>query len=227
MASDRKNVQTLLAKTEESKTELVERYGKLASDYDALAQKQQLTEQERVQFASLARSVSADVEVINKEIEELQSALQESEARVRTIQTQLETREIRGMRINISSNEKSEEDATKIQQRLTDLGANVTLTTFPETGPLSKTGGSPPTMNCYDESKSVAAAQIQRAIADIVQVEVVQVSRPLSPGWSRDILDQSSPPSLSQSFRDDIRGLPRGSWLVLQPLDCNLFLLPE
>ena len=128
LASERQNLQAVLTQTEEDKTKLAEHYVKLASDYNNLAQRQQFTERQRVQFANLAESTSAEIEALNRDIEEVHRAVQESEARVRTIQTQLDTREIRGTKTRIVHSRESTEDAAQIGQRLSDLGADVQAT---------------------------------------------------------------------------------------------------
>ncbi|MCZ6484912.1 MAG: hypothetical protein O6826_04370, partial [Acidobacteria bacterium] len=61
------------------------------------------------------------------------------------------------------------EDAAQIGQRLTDLGADVQVTPSPEIGWAFGT-----TLYYYDDSKLMTAVQIQKAIADIVQVEMVR-----------------------------------------------------
>ncbi len=179
LASERENLQALLTQTEEDKTRLAEHYVKLASDYDELAQRQQFTERERVQFADLAESISAEVEALNRDIEEIQRAVQDSEARVRTIQTQLDTREIRGTKTRIVHSRESTKDAAQIGQRLTDLGADVQVTPSPEIGWAFGT-----TLFYYDDSKLMTAVQIQKAIADIVQVEMVRGRAPAL-DWER------------------------------------------
>ncbi|MFB3067732.1 MAG: hypothetical protein ACE1ZI_00555 [Acidobacteriota bacterium] len=169
LASERENLQALLTRTEEDKTQLAEHYVKLASNYDDLAQRQEFTERQRVQFADLAKSISAEAEALNRDIEKVHRAVQDSEARVRTIQTQLDTREIRGTKTRIVHNRESTEDAAQIGQRLTDLGADVQVTPSPEIGWAFGT-----TLYYYDDSKLMTAVQIQKAIADIVQVEMVR-----------------------------------------------------
>jgi hypothetical protein len=171
LAAERENLQTLLTQTEEDKTQLAQRYVRLASDYDNMAQRQQFTERQRVQFANLAESVSADIEALNQDIEEVQKAVQESEVRVRTIQTQLDTREIQGTKTRIVHSKKSSEDAVQIEQRLSDLGADVQRSPYPEKDWAASTA-----LFYYDDSALTSAMQIQTAIADIVQLEMIQSS---------------------------------------------------
>ena len=171
LAAERENVQALLTQIEEDKTQLARRYAKLASDYDNMAQWLQFTERQRVQFASLAVSVSAEVEALNRGIEEVQRAVQESEVRVRTIQTQLDTREIRGTKTRIVHSEESTEEAVQIEKRLNDLGADVQRSPYPEKGWTAGT-----TLFYYDDSTLTSAIQIQTAIADIVQMDMIQSS---------------------------------------------------
>ena len=132
LAAERENLQALLTQTQEDKIQLAKRYARLASDYDNMAQRRQFTERQRVQFANLGESVSAEVEALNRDIEEVQKAVQESEVRVRTIQTQLDTREIRGTKTRIVHSKKSAEDAAQIEKRLSDLGADVQRSPYPE-----------------------------------------------------------------------------------------------
>ncbi len=201
VASERDNLQALLTQTEKDKIKLAESYVKLASDYDKLAQTQQFTETQRVQFAELAESISAEAKALNREIEEVQRAVQESEARVRTIQTQLDTREIRGTKTRIVHSRESTKDATQIGRRLTDLGANVQVTPSPEMGWAFGT-----TLFYYDDSKLMTAVQIQKAIADIVQVEMVRGRVPPL-GWE-------TPPSGTVTEETPIRPLmPLASWV--------------
>jgi hypothetical protein len=171
LAAERENLQTLLAQTEEDKTQLAKRYVRLASDYDGMAQRQQFTERQRAQFANLAKSVSADIEALNRDIEEVQKAVLESEVRVRTIQTQLDTREIRGTKTRIIHSKKSSEDAVQIEKRLSDLGADVQRSPYPEKDWTASTA-----LFYYDDSTLPSAMQIQTAIADIVQLEMIQSS---------------------------------------------------
>jgi len=136
-----------------------------------MAQRQQFTERQRVQFANLAESVSAEVEALNRDIEEVQKAVQESEVRVRTIQTQLDTRQIQGTKTRIVHSKKSTEEAAQIEKRLSDLGAEVQRSPYPEKNWTARTA-----LFYYDDSMLTSALQIQTAIAGIVQVELIQSS---------------------------------------------------
>ena len=171
LAAERENLQALLTHTQEDKTQLAKRYERLASDYGHMAQRQQFTERQRVQFANLAESVSAEVEALNRDIEEVQKAVQVSEVRVRTIQTQLDTREIQGTKTRIVHSKKSREEAAQIEKRLSDLGADVQRSPYPEKDWTASTA-----LFYYDNSMLTSALQIQRAIADIVEVEMIQSS---------------------------------------------------
>ena len=171
LAAERENLQALLTHTQEDKTQLAKRYARLASDYGNMAKRQQFTERQRAQFANLEESVSAEVEALNRDIEEVQKAVQESEVRVRTIQTQLDTREIRGTKTRIVHSEESTEEAVQIEKRLNDLGADVQRSPYPEKGWTAGT-----TLFYYDDSTLISAIQIQTAIADIVQMDMIQSS---------------------------------------------------
>lgn len=171
LAGERENLQILLTQTEKDQTQLAKRYVRLASDYDDMAQRQQFTDRQRAQFANLAKSVSADVEALNRDIEEVQKAVQESEVRVRTIQTRLDTREIRGTKTRIIHSKKSSEDAIRIEKRLSDLGADVQRSPYPE-----KDWAASKALFYYDDATLPSARQIQTAIADIVQLEMIQSS---------------------------------------------------
>ena len=201
LATERENLQALLTHTQEDKTQLAKRYARLASDYGNMAQRQQFTERQRVQFANLAESVSAEVEALNRDIEEVQKAVQESEVRVRTIQTQLDTREIQGTKTRIVHSKKSTEEAAQIEQRLSDLGADVQRSPYPETDWAASTA-----LFYYDNSMLTSALQIQTAIADIVEVEMIQSSG-LPVDWK-------TPTPKAGTKEDPLRPvLPLASWL--------------
>jgi len=201
LAAERENLQILLTQTEEDKTQLAKRYVRLASDYDNMAQRQQFTERQRVQFANLAESVSVEAEALTRDIIEVQKAVQESEVRVRTIQTQLDTREIRGTKTRIVHSKKSAEDAAQIERRLSDLGADVQRSPYPEKDWTASTA-----LFYYDDSTLASAIQIQSAIADIVQMEMIQ-SSVLLVDWKT-----STPKAATKE--DVLRPvLPLASWL--------------
>jgi hypothetical protein len=201
LAAERENLQILLTQTEEDKTQLAKRYVRLASDYDNMAQRQQFTERQRVQFANLAESVSVEAEALTRDIIEVQKAVQESEVRVRTIQTQLDTREIRGTKTRIVHSKKSAEDAAQIERRLSDLGADVQRSPYPEKDWTASTA-----LFYYDDSTLASAIQIQSAIADIVQMEMIQ-SSVLPVDWKT-----STPKAATKE--DVLRPvLPLASWL--------------
>ncbi len=213
VASERENLQALLTQTAEDKTKLAEHYVKLASDYDKLAQTQQFTERQRVQFADLAESISAEAEALNRDIEKVHRAVQDSEARVRTIQTQLDTREIRGTKTRIVHSRESTKDAAQIGQRLSDLGADVQVTPSPEIGWAFGT-----TLFYYDDSKLITAVQIQKAIADIVQVELVRARVPP--------LDWATPTPVTVSEETPILPLmPLASWVGSTFLEADFELV--
>ena len=201
LAAERENLQILLTQTEEDKTQLAKRYVRLASDYDNMAQRQQFTERQRVQFANLAESVSVEAEALTRDIIEVQKAVQESEVRVRTIQTQLDTREIRGTKTRIVHSKKSAEVAAQIERRLSDLGADVQRSPYPEKDWTASTA-----LVYYDDSTLASAIQIQTAIADIVQMEMIQ-SSVLPVDWKT-----STPKAATKE--DPLRPvLPLASWL--------------
>ncbi len=213
LAAERENLQALLTQTQEDKTQLAKRYARLASDYDNMAQRQQFTERQRVQFANLAESVSAEVEALNRDIEEVQKAVQESEVRVRTIQTQLDTREIQGTKTRIVHSKKSTEEAAQIEKRLSDLGADVQRSPYPEKNWTASTA-----LFYYDDSTLTSALQIQTAIADIVQVEMIQSS--VLP------VDWKTPTPKTATKKDPLRPvLPLASWLETTLLQAGFELV--
>ncbi len=213
LATERENLQALLTHTQEDKTQLAKRYARLASDYGNMAQRQQFTERQRVQFANLAESVSAEVEALNRDIEEVQKAVQESEVRVRTIQTQLDTREIQGTKTRIVHSKKSTEEAAQIEQRLSDLGADVQRSPYPEKDWTASTA-----LFYYDNSMLTSALQIQTAIADIVEVEMIQSSG-LPVDWK-------TPTTKPGTKEDPLRPvLPLASWLETTLLQAGFELV--
>ena len=213
LATERENLQALLTHTQEDKTQLAKHYARLASDYGNMAQRQQFTERQRVQFANLAESVSAEVEALNRDIEEVQKAVQESEVRVRTIQTQLDTREIQGTKTRIVHSKKSTEEAAQIEQRLSDLGADVQRSPYPETDWTASTA-----LFYYDNSMLTSALQIQTAIADIVEVEMIQSSG-LPVDWK-------TPTPKAGTKEDTLRPvLPLASWLETTLLQAGFELV--
>ncbi len=213
LAAERENLQALLTQTEKDKTQLAERYVRLASDYDNMAQRQQFTERQRVQFANLAESVSAEVEALTRDIEEIQKAVQESEARVRSIQTQLDTREIRGTKTRIVHSKESTEDAAQIEERLSELGADVQRSPYPEKDWTTSTA-----LFYYDDSTLTSAIQIQTAIADIVQVEMIQSST-LPVDWT------TSTPKAATNEEPLRPVLPLASWVETTLLQAGFELV--
>jgi len=213
LAAERENLQALLTHTQEDKTQLAKRYVRLASDYGNMAKRQQFTERQRVQFANLAESVSAEVEALNRDIEEVQKAVQESEVRVRTIQTQLDTREIQGTKTRIVHSKKSTEEAAQIEKRLSDLGADVQRSPYPEKDWTASTA-----LFYYDNSMLTSALQIQTAIADIVEVEMIQ-SSVLPVDWKT--------PTLKAGTKENpLRPvLPLASWLETTLLQAGFELV--
>ncbi len=213
LAAERENLQALLTHTQEDKTQLAKRYARLASDYDNMAQRQQFTERQRVQFANLAESVSAEVEALNRDIEEVQKAVKESEVRVRTIQTQLDTREIQGTKTRIVHSKKSTEEAAQIEKRLSELGADVQRSPYPEEDWTASTA-----LFYYDNSMLTSALQIQTAIADIVEVEMIQSS--VLP------VDWKTPTPKTATNEDPLRPvLPLASWLETTLLQAGFELV--
>ena len=213
LAAERENLQALLTQTQEDKTQLAKRYVRLASDYDNMAQRQQFTERQRVRFADLAESVSAEVEALNRDVEEVQKAVQESEVRVRTIQTQLDTREIQGTKTRIVHSKKSTEKAAQIEKRLSDFGADVQRSPYPEKDWTASTA-----LFYYDDSMLTSALQIQTAIADIVQVEMIQSS--VLP------IDWKTPTPKPATKEDPLRPvLPLVSWLETTLLQAGFELV--
>ena len=213
LAAERENLQALLTQTQEDKTQLARRYARLASDYDTMAQRQQFTERQRVQFANLAESVTAEVEALNRDIEKVQKAVEESEVRVRSIQTQLDTREIQGTKTRIVHSKKSTEEASQIEKRLSELGADVQRSPYPETDWTAST-----TLFYYDNSMLTSALQVQTAIADIVEVEMIQSS--LLP------VDWKTPTPKAGTKEDPLRPvLPLASWLETTLLQAGFELV--
>jgi len=213
LAAERENLQALLTQTQEDKTQLARRYARLASDYDTMAQRQQFTERQRVQFANLAESVTAEVEALNRDIEKVQKAVEESEVRVRSIQTQLDTREIQGTKTRIVHSEKSTEEASQIEKRLSELGADVQRSPYPEKDWTAST-----TLFYYDNSMLTSALQVQTAIADIVEVEMIQ--RSLLP------VDWKTPTPKAGTKEDPLRPvLPLASWLETTLLQAGFELV--
>lgn len=177
-----------------------------------MAQRQQFTERQRVQFANLAESVSAEVEALNRDIEEVQKAVQESEVRVRTIQTQLDTRQIQGTKTRIVHSKKSTEEAAQIEKRLSDLGADVQRSPYPEKNWTARTA-----LFYYDDSMLTSALHIQTAIADIVQVDMIQSSA-LPVDWktpTRTVSKETPPRPV----------LPLASWLETTLLQAGFELV--
>ena len=213
LAAERENLQALLTQTQEDKTQLARRYARLASDYDTMAQRQQFTERQRVQFANLAESVTAEVEALNRDIEKVQKAVEESEVRVRSIQTQLDTREIQGTKTRIVHSKKSTEEASQIEKRLSELGADVQRSPYPEKDWTAST-----TLFYYDNSMLTSALQVQTAIADIVEVEMIQSS--LLP------VDWKTPTPKAGTKEDPLRPvLPLASWLETTLLQAGFELV--
>jgi chromosome segregation ATPase len=140
----------------------------LAARYSALANRERRNAAERAQLLTKAQQVKAQSSALNADIRQVVVQQAETRTRAEQITTQLETREIRGAQIVVVYTKSRLADATAASNRLTKLGATVSLS------PTSDTDNERFIQKIFynSDNQLETAKQIKAAIADIEPVEI-------------------------------------------------------